>query len=896
MNVFSKITLASLKKNRTRTIVTIIGIILSSAMICAVTTFVSSFYNYLLDNAVYSKGDWHGSALNADAQTEQKLSEDKSVSSLVSAQQIGYAKAEGSINENKPYLFLLGASRDFMMSMPVHITSGRCPASQNEVILPSHLYENGGIFYKLGDTLTLDIGHRSLDGSPLSQQTPFFVYTGDGGSEPTGELFTPTERRIYTVVGFYERPNFEPYTAPGYTLITLEDYSSSARPCDVYFKMENPKDIYTFMKDNNIEGQQNYEVLMYYGVSFFDGFSLVINSLAAIVIVLIMFGSIALIYNAFSISVSERTRQFGLLSSVGATKKQLRKMVMSESLAVSLVGIPLGIISGLIGIFITLSALSVKFQSIGFSVPMKFSVSPLSIVIGCVISLLTVLLSAWIPARRATKVSAIEAIRQNRDISAAAIPYKTPSLVYRIFGFSGMLGQKHYKRSRKKYRATVLSLFMSIVLFVSASSFSDYLTESAEGGLGSSGYDIVFYCEPSHFSDMSAESLLSDLSTCSDITAAAYSQNLSRHITIGREYLSSQAVSGIETTTFNLRDNENEAYVNALICFINDSEFSALLKEYKLDESVFMNRSAPLAVAVDGNTSFSTKDEKYIKTNILKSSAAAATLSTAKEKDGYLFYGEVTDNNGSTVFRYESIDNPEIYLDVSREDAYDDISLEIGHVIEDCPYYVDCSAGLFLFYPNSFKSVVFPNINEELSSYKFFFLSENHSESYKSLRSALFEKGFNGNNLFNYAAETEQSENIITIIKVFAFGFIILISLIASANVFNTISTNINLRRREFAMLRSVGLSSQGLIRMLNFECLLYGTKALLLGLPVSAAVSFIIYLAGSAGYYTSFRLPLFAMGISSLSIFLVVFATMLYSMNKIKKDNLIDALKNENL
>ena len=894
MNVFSKITLVSLKKNRTRTVVTIIGIMLSSAMICSVTSFVSSFYNYLLDNAIYSCGDWHGSALDADSQTEQKLAENKSVSSFVSAQQIGYAKAEGSINENKPYLFLLGASRDFMMSMPVHITSGRYPASQNEVILPSHLYENGGIIYKLGDTLTLDIGQRSLDGAPLSQQTPFFTYTADGGAKPTGEVFTPTERHVYTVVGFYKRPNFEPYTAPGYTLITLEDASSSTRPCDVYFKLENPKDLYAFMKDNNIEGQQNYEVLMYYGVSFFDGFSLVINSLASIVILLIMFGSVALIYNAFSISVSERTRQFGLLSSVGATKKQLRKMVMAESLAVSLVGIPLGIISGLVGIFVTLSALSVKFQSIGFSVPMKFSASPLSIIIGCIISLLTVLLSASLPARRATKISAIEAIRQNRDISSTAISYKASSLVYRIFGFSGMLGQKHYKRSRKKYRTTVLSLFMSILLFVSASSLCDYLTETVEGGLGSSGYDIVFYCEPTHFSDISEDSLLSDLSNCTDITAAAYSQNLSRHITIGHDYLSSQALSGIETTTFNLRDNT--ATVSSLICFINDSEFSSLLKENELDEDVFMNKSAPLAVAVDGNTSFSTKDEKYIKTNILKSSSATATLTTVKEKDGYLFYGDVTGNNGSAVFRYESIDNPNVYLDVTREDAYEDISLKIGHVIKDCPYYVDSSAGLFLFYPQSFKSVVFPNIKDELSSYKFFFLSENHSESYKSLRSFLFEKGFNGNNLFNYAEQTEQSENIITIIKVFAFGFIVLISLIASANVFNTISTNINLRRREFAMLRSVGLSSRGLIKLLNFECVLYGARALLLGLPVSAIVSFIIYLAVSSGYYTSFRLPFLAMGISSLSVFIVVFITMLYSMKKIKNDNLIDALKNENL
>ena len=150
--------------------------------------------------------------------------------------------------------------------------------------------------------------------------------------------------------------------------------------------------------------------------------------------------------------------------------------------------------------------------------------------------------------------------------------------------------------------------------------------------------------------------------------------------------------------------------------------------------------------------------------------------------------------------------------------------------------------------------------------------------------------------LLNASEMLEENRSYIFVANMFAYTFIIMISLIAVANVFNTISTNISLRRREFAMLKSVGMTQKGFSRMMNYECLLYGSKALLLGLPVSCGITYLIYRAVTTAYETSFHLPWAAIGIAVLSVFLVVFATMMYSMSKVKKDNPIDALKNENL
>ena len=521
MNVFHKVTLESLKKNRVRTIVTIVGIILSAAMICAVTTFASSFYNYIGEYYKYVYGDWHGSAERVEWNTYTNLWGTGDIEEATYNQILGYADIN-SENEFKPYLYIIGGeSEDFVERMPVHLLSGRYPKDSTEIILPKHLETNGNVKYKQGDTLTLEIGERMLDGYSMSQNNPCYMQDENGEDVFNGESLQIKETRTYTVVGFYERLHFmlEEYSAPGYTAITVADKERTGEVLyDVYFKMEKPKEIYNFVKEHHIEGQINSDVLMFQGVLVYNNFGVMIGSLTAIVIALIMFGSISLIYNAFSISVSERTKQFGLLSSVGATKKQLRKMVIYEAFVVSSIGIPLGVLSGITGIGITLKVIGDKFKAFGFPMDMKLSASVISIVIAVIVALVTVLLSAWIPSKRAMRVSAVEAIRQNMDIHAKSKDVKTSKLVYKLFGLPGMLANKHYKRSKKKYRATVVSLFMSILLFVSASAFTDYLMAAAVDGISPYEYDFTFYSEMEDFNQFTQEELLEELKACKAVT------------------------------------------------------------------------------------------------------------------------------------------------------------------------------------------------------------------------------------------------------------------------------------------------------------------------------------------------------------------------------------------
>ena len=853
-------------------------------------------------------GDWHGAVYDAAYKDYEDIRDSGKVSSAAYAQVLGYAKID-SANERKPYLYVLGgdAASGYFETMPVHLILGTLPKDSTEIILPEHLTSNGKVNYKLGDTVTLDVGDRTLDGRRLGQDTPVYTYDSETQVEiMSGERLENTEPRTYTVVGIYERPTFEDYSAPGYTALTAADTKSADQsPIHCYFKLHKPAGVYDFMKEMGYTQEYRYayntKVLLYSGTAPFDSFLTAFYSLAAIIIALIVFGSVSLIYNAFSISVSERTRQFGLLSSVGATRKQLRRMVLFEALAVSIVGIPLGILVGIGGIGITLLLIGDKFFSIvRADIPMRLCVSWQAVVIAAVIALVTVLISAWIPSKRATRVSAVEAIRQSMDIKVSGRPVRTSKLAYKLFGLPGVLAGKHYKRNRKKYRTTVVSLFMSIVLFVSAAAFTDYMMESAEGGLASDQFDLIYAAESDASAAMTPDALLELLFSEQNVTGGTYTKKQFLQGDISREYVTAMYADRFADFGMEREDRApKDLSISGYLYFVADAEFNRLLEKYNLKEADYYDRDKPLGIALDRNIELDRRLEKYVTLDTLKGDGCVIEGLYYVEIDGYYRKDSRIDENGNKVVLYQNRDNENDIIELPYEESFAKYTLRSEKTIEEAPFFVSRSTpvAINMIYPYSMLESVVPEAAlNQFRNTEYFLTSSNHAASFENLATVLTENGLSSRQLFDYAANAETNRNVVTIIRVFAYGFIVLISLIAAANVFNTISTNISLRRREFAMLKSVGMTQKGFRRMMNYECLLYGSKALLLGLPVSCGITYLIYRAVTTAYETSFHLPWAAIGIAVLSVFLVVFATMMYSMSKVKKDNPIDALKNENL
>jgi putative ABC transport system permease protein len=951
MNIFQKLTLKNLKENRTRTLVTIVGIILSAAMFSATTISLSTLRHCLIQSTIYDNGNWYGTFQNVSAKNAEIIASNDKISQTVSMEFLGYSMLEGCTNNSKPYLGVYGIQKDFTDMMPIHITSGRMPENSSEILLPNHLSYNGGVEYELNDTLELRPGIRQDDtGQMLTNDTEYLnnpdldnsrLYSEDDRKRAnTKEELIPGEARTYKVTGFYARPSFEDYSTPAYTALTIGE-NDSENLYHLYVRTVSGKDavstlmaIHEGLTDSDYcSSSFNYDLLRLYGYSGESRYNSVLFGLGAILIAIIMFGSISLIYNAFSISVSERTRQFGLLSSIGATRRQLTGSVLFEALFLGCIGIPLGILSGLLGIGVTffftgdmigrvlgipgtpgISGMDSVIQALGPAKQVSLSLHPslAALAAAILISMLTILISAYLPVRRAVKKSAIDAIRQTEDIAIRPGKVKTSRLTEKFFGFEGMLATKNYKRNRKKYRATVISLFLSIVLFISASSWCSYLMKSINTVISNADYDI-FYTYHEDEEGYPLDEIFSELSNMKNVTGSVYSSQL-YYLTGSLNTASlSQDYRNYQKELAEAQGNEYKEYASSLadfqLNFLEDEAFLRYLEEQNLPKSIYYDREHPTAILIDALRVYG-YDGRYLSHNMFSDIAGAnLQLHVILMAEDFSRNLEIDKETGEIQCVNWDYNNDTEYKE-PLEEGCRTIPITIGTTLPNTPaLFADEQEIPQLFFPYSFMDEVFSSLEpdedyqnisgvplSEKATKHMYFQCENHAETYEAMRRLLADKDLSPDNIFDYAASVDNDRAMVTVINVFAFGFITLISLIAAANIFNTISTNINLRRREFAMLKSVGLTPESFRKMMNFECLLYGFKGLLYGLPVSFLVTLQIYRTISNGLDSSFYIPWYSVALAVFSVFLVVFVTMLYSMSKIKKENTIDALKNENL
>ena len=224
-------------KSRTRTIVTIIGVILSAAMITGVATFGVSLLNYLANGAAQKYGDWHVEFVDVPAAFVQERSHDEGVANTVTFENIGYARLDGGKNPDKPYLFIAGFSEEAFDTLAINLISGRLPENSSEILVSGSVAANGGVKLAVGDTLSLAVGNRISGNANLGQHDP---YTAGG------ETLVPQDERIYTVVGIYQRPGFEEATAPGYTLITKAAAQEQADSFSLFVTLTNPRRVQAY--------------------------------------------------------------------------------------------------------------------------------------------------------------------------------------------------------------------------------------------------------------------------------------------------------------------------------------------------------------------------------------------------------------------------------------------------------------------------------------------------------------------------------------------------------------------------------------------------------------------------------------------------------------------------
>lgn len=928
MNILTKVTWKGMRRNKTRTVVTVVGIILSAAMFMAVTTLGYSAWDYMLRREIYSSGDYFLRFDYASKEYMESLSVDDSISKIGKLGILGYTTFYlGNSDES---CAVAAGDQAFFDMVTVHLEEGRLPQNQDEIVITRNIYhylKEAGRPCEIGQTVNLDI-------VPVYEE-----YEGEYSLPAEGTAFT----KEYTIVGiseYFVRLNDKNLYLSH--LFTFADDSDIPLWYRVYLKTDSPKASYNLAlsKPENVKDEVNEAILALYGATGYSNVNAVILLICIVLAVIIMAGSVSLIYNAFSISVSERTKQFGLLTSVGATRSQIRRSVLSEAMLLSMVGIPIGVFFGYLGIAVTLNVLSVRINTLfstgGGTILLEPKLSLIALAAAAMIAFTTVLISAAIPARRATRINPIEAIRQKHDYDVSKKTVCVSWLSYKLFGLPGILSRKYYKVSRKKYCATIVSIVISIVLFISAASVSQLIRESVDRNVETENYDMQCSGNREKLEQLREQPFIEDASYYVALSYTAFVPDA----------MLSDGFKDCWEAVQKRYDMLDRNFHDIQLIYLEDAVFKKYLSKHGLQEDVYFSHEIPTALSVGKEVTVYDYSEQTGQANryvyayspydaegellqLLNSDAPDGLLQSITDGPESWSYDFTTNEDGEPVFVAvplkqigegmigEDRENRNEYLirwetggDGKIKSSYylrdtatgavaeapsavenvDAPQVRIGATITELPFGVSTSAVSSYFY--NYLILPMSSVPTELTENLDLFISVSDYTAAKAYLLSNFGKyGYH-----DYREGEENNRTLALLINVFAYGFIILISLISAANVFNTISTNATLRKRDFGMLKSTGFSGKDLRKMMNYECLNYGIKALLWGIPVSLVVSYLIQRIdrelGSGG----FAVPWSALIIAIICVFTVVFAAMFYSITRLRGDNPIEAIRMENI
>ena len=872
MNLLNKLTIKNLKLNKKRTVVTIIGIMLSVALITAVASIYASGIKSLIIFETHEKGNFHTAFYDVPISDVNVFKDNRNIETVNITKSIGYAKID-SKNEYKPYAYVKAFTKNSLNNLSVKLVKGKLPENENEIVIPTHLQTNGRLFLNVGDYITLDIGKRiDINNYELDQDNPY-----QKNDEENGESIVETISKTYKIVGIIERPatNIESYSAPGYTFITYIDENKLTGNVDVYarFTKDGVKNSYEtianilgvdpklFKKVNNQEGASNEDLKEYLNQmdkakysninvntylialetnpisnSGIGGLGIVVG----IVIGIIVFTSIFCIKNSFDISITEKIKQYGMLRSVGATKKQIKRNVFYEATILGIIGIPLGILLGFIASRI-LIVISNYYLADGFAEGLKleFAFSWLAIIVAIILGIVTIYFSAFRSAKRASKVSPIDSIRNSANIKINPKKIKSPKLIKNIFGMGGEISFKNLKRNKKKYRTTVISIVVSAFVFIALSGFMGLAFQQVDHELEISDFNI-------------------SLST-SNMNTESYNK-----------FIETTKLNGIE---------DYSIFRNSEISFTG----SHYNKEYQELLKLELNPNTPnyLSIISIGKEQY----KKYV-------NSLGLNYDDIKDKAILVDKEYVTtyDDNDKLITKYirEFDFNKGDVIDSTITSTNKNVKFEIGEVTEIKPFGLK---GI-----NARWIIVSDEVFDEVAkspSLAIYYKSKDANKLQNELDEYLKGENYSINNIDE---NVKTMSNLFTLIGIFLYGFIIVISLIGITNIFNTITTNMELRKQEFAMLKSIGMTTKEFNRMIRLESLFMGIKSLFFGVPIGVALSYVIYHFLSEESGLPYKLPIVAIIIAVVVVFILISLIMKYSMSKINKQNTIETIRNENI
>ncbi len=840
MNVLRKCCMRSLKENRKRTLVTIVGVILATALITGVASLAVSFRASMVEYEKKENGNWHYSFLGVKPQDLKYFAGNRYIERIVLKQSLGYAVLEGSQNPDKPYLFLSAVGEEAMEAFSLELIQGRMPENGSELLISRHILYNAMVDLQVGDSITLDVGQRVSKDYPLHQNNPYLYEE---------EMLTGQESRTYTIVGMIERPNFnvEDRIAPGYSVFTrLEDSMEGA--FDIYasytdWGLKHVDQVNGGLKELADSIKDNYYLLKWMCFSFNSATMNMIYAMAAVALAVIIVTSVFCIRNSFTISLTEKMKLYGRLASVGTTSKQQRKIVYYEARFLGVVGIPMGIFSGILASMILVRSVSGLMENAS-DIPLVFGISWEAVILSAGLAAVTIFFSAQQSARRAARISPISAIRANTTVKIRRRELRCPRWISRFLGIGGKVAYKNLRRARVKYRTTVLSIVVGVAVFIGMTTFMY----------------AVQYTSDIYYKNMDYQLRIS----CYDTDAYEKLLSVSRMEGVEEAEIVQFGYFSAEQQSLPLTEEYRKSYYTEENMEENPEE---IVRVYSLGEEAFARYCDQVGVPVDSDHAIALAEYEWV---------------------SYDEKGRFCGNNGLVAqFRPG---------DVITGTGNEELSVTVAVQTDQKPLFMNNRVyynGVVLFVSDEWMEKHLEVLSRNRDTVEAYLRCENASQVEEEVR--------RGADLLNYSITNHETayrseKSMHMLISIFLYGFITVVALIGITNVFNTITTNMELRAPEFAMLRAVGMTGREFRRMIWLESLFYGGKALLFGIPLGVLISYCFHLALEQGIETTYFFPWKGIGISTAAVAVLLYGTMRYSMGKIRKNNIVETIQNENL
>lgn len=883
MSITKKLALRHLKQNKTRSVLTVLGITISVVMLTVIFTCATSFAHYYGERAINTNGNWHFFVKTDYESAKKYLLSDSSLKDIGFEKDLSTEEQSYKIYSDKANYIRTGTiyqgDAQYIKDTVTCKYDGALPKSDNEIMVEQSLIKNNGLELKIGDEIKIAVGSR-LKGD--------FVILPIKGNYQFGERFEKDE--TFKVVGILH--DNEP-TERGAIIRGMSDLKSKNLVAYGKLKRITP---FSYTKINGVFDKFGFtKKKRAFNVGENTGFLnsrlafsidknnlpqvLKLTAIGIVVFAVIFVSSFAMIYNSFALSVGEQIKYLGMLSSVGATRKQKKKTLYFEGAILGGIGIILGIVLGLLTTFISQSAMNAKIMTImeGYNDNIKYS-THISLWVLCLIVILaalTVFVSIISPVQKAARITAIDAIRKTDEIKRKG-KIRTPFIITKLFGFEGDIAFKNLRRNGRKSRTIIACICICAVLFLSCNYFCETFKEASN-----LDYELPYQLTFQYSAESKAqlEKARNYLKTNKrvkrfySIWEAWYSilRGDINPYDNSRLYDMSFQNESIFVDKYKFIATQDITYTAHLL---DDEDFNALCKKNGIDYKKYYSPDKDGSIKTIVINGIDRNDEPIFNNNLLGKTIGCYDIDSEKtERENKL------DENGNQVYFYYKTGCTSIYkfCDFIKYDKDNPIcnldSSGVAFYAPKCVYdkYSDDDSFYFDYGIETDEPY---KVEKELKDY----LSENEAEG----------------DVYNNYNWMMKEKSIISAVQFLSYAFILLITLITVFNIINTMTAQIAGRKKELAMLKSVGMTPKEFKKTLIFESMFYGLFGLLFGVPLSLVINRVVGYIISKDNPIPFSVNIWLYLIACVAVFVIIGLTMIYSLKLIKNNSIIDSLKDD--